>query len=436
MSSKYLLLGFCLVVLLSAPLAGVGGWRIVGILGEQTQGWVAWTDFVNLYTGASLLARTPGQVYSPAAQQAFEQALTDPGHPYLGFFLPPPSAVLVTWLGWLPYSAAYAAWLGLGLACVAGAAWLLGQTLRGRLAWLAGLLLFLPVLEGLGQGQTSALLLLGMAGLARGLSSPSAVASGGSRAARQPEAVQTRSWLWLALLACLLKPQLGLVPLLALLLDRRFGTLLRAAAALAGLSLVGLLLAGPELLSSYRALSSDKLVDSLTAPPDFLPGPTLLHAMQRFFGTGMLADALGLCLAALVLVGVGWAWRGGVLPDDRRLLQVAVLPLASVLVAPYALIHEVSCWPVAFCLLERYTRQRPLARALLLVTAIGVWFTAELAVLEPNATRGADLAALLGLLLVVAIIRDLALTRRPTAAALRVPTIPAWPPVALGRRTR
>jgi hypothetical protein len=63
-----------------------------------------------------------------------------------------------------------------------------------------------------------------------------------------------------------------------------------------------------------------------------------------------------------------------------------------------------------------------------------VWLTGALAVLEPNASRGADLAALLGLAVVVWLLRDLAVTPRRTAAALPLPTMPAWRPARPARR--
>jgi hypothetical protein len=142
---------------------------------------------------------------------------------------------------------------------------------------------------------------------------------------------------------------------------------------------------------------------------------------------------VGLGIDLLLAGGLAWAWRGGLLFDERRLLQVALLPLVAVLAAPYALVHELSCWPVTLCLLERYTRQRPLPRALVLLLGTCIWLTADLAVVDPNPSRGADLAALLGLGLAVCLVavlstrRDRALMPDQPVAQAGLPTISACP---------
>jgi hypothetical protein len=86
------------------------------------------------------------------------------------FYLPPYATVLVSWLGWLPYGVAYLVWLAVGLACVALAIALIAPRLTG---WATPLcfclaMLYLPVVLGLAQGQTSAVSLLACAAVVRG----------------------------------------------------------------------------------------------------------------------------------------------------------------------------------------------------------------------------------------------------------------------------
>lgn len=395
--ARYALTRVCvLTALASAPFALFDLAKVVGLTLDQLVG-PAWpSDFLNLYSGAYLIVHAPADLYNFAAQTAVQQAALGHQHPIVPFLLPPYAAVAIGWLGLVPYGTAYLLWLLVGIGSVVAAAHLLaGQrhTTRDTVRWTAGLLLFLPVVEGLGQAQTSAVMLLSLAGLARGL--PDDVT------------LKNKKWLWLALVGCALKPQLGPFILLALVLDRRFGTLWRASLVIAGLAAISLLLAGPELISTYRQVSAGKLAESLLASPDFLPGPTVLHAAQRLLGSGLAAAAITLVIDAAMLAAVAWAWRRGLAPGPDRLLQLALLPLVAILAAPYALIHELSAWPVSLGLLLQYTRFRSLSRAIVLALASAIWIAADLGVMDPNPTRGADVAAVLGLLAVGYILASL-----------------------------
>ena len=379
MAARYVLRLVCLLAATgSAPFALFDLAKIVQLTADQLSG-PAWpTDFLNLYSGAYLMVHAPNDLYNPHAQLAVQEAALGFAHPLVPFLLPAYSALAAAWLGLLPYGTAYLAWLVVGVACILVSAFLLAG--RHVLVAAAGLLLFLPVVEGLGQAQTSALLLLSLAALAYGLT-------------RHAEP----RWLWLAIVGCVIKPQFAPPLLLALAGDRRYRMLWRAGLVVAALLTASLLLAGHGLISSYRDLSTTKLNEALFASADYLPGPTLLHAAQRFLGPNSLVDGLALSIDGLLLGAVVWAWRHGLASDAQRLLQLALLPLVAVLAAPYALIHELSCWPVSFSFLLRYTQGRPAERALVLLLAAAIWVAADLGVMEPNGTRGADFAALLGL---------------------------------------
>jgi hypothetical protein len=149
--------------------------------------------------------------------------------------------------------------------------------------------------------------------------------------------------------------------------------------------------------AAFSLASNQKLLETFTADPTFLLGPTLLHASRWYLGSGPVALGVWLSLEAAALAVVVWVWRGGFGAGDERLLQLAILPIASVVISPYALIYELTGWLVSFWLLWRYTRYRPRARAFLLWLTAGVWVAGDIGVALPLA-GGADAAAVLGLL--------------------------------------
>jgi hypothetical protein len=151
--------------------------------------------------------------------------------------------------------------------------------------------------------------------------------------------------------------------------------------------------------AAYSLVSSQKLVETLTADPTFLIGPTLLHASHWFLGVTTGADLIAALLGLMAVAAAGFMWRTGARSDDALLLQLAVLPIVSIIVAPYALIYELTSWLATFWLLWRYTENRSGARAGVLWFTSAVWIFGDLGVAVPRA-GGADLAAILGLGLV------------------------------------
>jgi hypothetical protein len=351
---------------------------LLGIVSAQLRGAAHGTDFLNLYASAYLVLHDPSRVYDLEAQLAVQRGLTGWQSPIVPFFLPPYAALPFVLLALLPYGAAYALWLLLNGACLAGSALLLAPRWGGRwspLVWLGLALVFLPAFLGLVQGQTSALMLLAFACLVRLWGS-------------------SRSW---ALAACtlvwLIKPQLALPLLVALLLARRFDVLPRLAGLLAVLSAAALVVLTPSGFALYVRVALGKFGETMAADPSFLPGATLLAAAHWFFGLNWPAHVLG-----FVLVGAAWLAFALIWRTDSTGARLAAIPVLAIAGAPYALVHELTTWLAAFWLLWGMTHDRPAARAALLWLTVAVWIAGDVGVIAPL-HGGAAIAALLGLIL-------------------------------------
>jgi hypothetical protein len=213
----------------------------------------------------------------------------------------------------------------------------------------------------------------------------------------------SNGWLLaLGALAWTLKPQFAPCIVVALLLARRGDAVACLAVMLGALSALALQMLGPVAIGGYLHLSQQKFQEVFVADPTFLPGPTLLNASQRLLGLGWPAQLLAAALSVIALVALGTIWWRGLAHDDAALAQLAALPVASIICAPYALAYELTTWLASFWLLWVYTRRRPVARAMLVWLTAGVWLAGDVAVVSPVA-GGADLAALLGLWLLLMI---------------------------------
>jgi hypothetical protein len=379
-----------IVASVSALPAAYDLWKVASIAIAQLSGPATPTDFLNLYAGAALMLCQPWATFQLDAQLVLQRSLTGNESQLVPFYLPPYAALALAWLAWLPYGMAYLVWLVAGVSCLVIAAYLLAPhwTRWYPLVWLGVAMLFLPTVLGLGQGQTSALMLLCFAVLARALLERSMLS--GARAG-------SASWgVALGMVGWLLKPQLAPLLLLALTRARRWRVLGLGAAAVGVLGALGVWRLGPAATVDYLALSRDKTQDALAGDPVLLIGPTLLHASHMLLGVNMLALGVAAALVAAVVGSCIYVWWSGPAQDDAILLQLAILPVAAVVAAPYALIYELTAWLGAFWLLLRYTHHRPRAQRALLWLASAVLIAANLGVAEPH-TFGADAAALLGL---------------------------------------
>jgi Glycosyltransferase family 87 len=374
----------CLVVAAASAVHAVYDLgRLGSLIASQASGAAQGTDFLNLYTGADLLLHAPRDLYDLGAQQAVEQALTGRQSLIVPFLLPPYGALLVSWLALVPYGTAYIGWLVIGVVCVAVSAAWMAPHWGGRwypLVWVALALLYLPAFLGLVQGQTTALMLLAFAGVHRWLRT-------------QPPA----TWqLAVCLLVWTLKPQLVPWLVVGLLLARRRAAVVVVLGILGALSLVAAAVIPPVAISAYGQLTRQKLQEVFIPDISLLPGPTLLHAAEWSLGYGWSALVAAAALVGIAVVAFGVIWRRGAATDDAILVQLAALPIVSIICAPYALVHELTAWLASFWLLWEYTRCRPIARAIVLWVTAGVWVAGDTGVVVPLA-GGSDFAALLGL---------------------------------------
>jgi hypothetical protein len=377
-----------IVASVSALPAAYDLWKVASIAIAQLSGPATPTDFLNLYAGAALMLRQPWATFQLDAQLLLQRSLTGHEGQLVPFYLPPYAALALAWLAWLPYGVAYFVWLAAGLSCVLVAAYLLAPhwTRWYPLVWLGLAMLFLPTVLGLGQGQTSALMLLCFAVLARAFLERSTLSGWGSG-----------SWgAALGIAGWLLKPQLAPLLLLALARARRWRVLAIGAAAVGVLGALGIWRLGPAATVDYLSLSRDKTQDALAGDPVLLIGPTLLHASHMLLGVNTLALGVASVLVAAAVGSCIYVWWSGPARDDAILLQLAILPVAAVVAAPYALIYELTAWLGAFWLLLRYAHHRPRAQRALRWLVSAVLIAANLGVAEPH-TFGADAAALLGL---------------------------------------
>ena len=190
-------------------------------------------DFLAFYAAGKLvLDGQAASLYDAPALAAIQRTIipTPVGaNGYMPFINPPFAAVAFAPLAALPAQAARATWALVSLALLAIAAARIARPLPGRERVVGALLLVLsfPAYHSLAEGQWSAAMLLG------GLEAL--------------EAARRGSWqlAGLALATWWLKPQLIALPLLALALDRRWGTVAwsvlgGAALTLASLPFVGL----------------------------------------------------------------------------------------------------------------------------------------------------------------------------------------------------
>jgi hypothetical protein len=337
-------------VLASAPLVAYSLGLLLSYTATQLGGAAVPTDFVNYYTAGRTFLETPGNLYRPDAEAARQRLLADGQDIYSQFQNLPLVALLMAPLAVLPYGVAYLAYWLLNLGLLAGSAALLAPA-RWPL-WTLLALFFLPVEFALVDGQTSFWLLFGFAA-----------------------SIRLRAPLWL--LAWALKPQLLPLPLLALVLaHKRKSAALLVLVPLALTALV-LSIAGWDSLPRYLQLTRAASQDTLARIN--LPGQTVLGLAQSLLGVGAPATVLAVAAAAVLCALVGWLWWGGLRPDPRRHLQLAMLPVAAVLAAPRANTYELTLWLASAWLLLRYARDVPAHRRYVLLALFVGWWGGNLA---------------------------------------------------------
>ena len=277
-------------------------------------GWVtqrsapAGFDFIAIYASARLVATgNAGAVTDRDAIFAVEHATLPERTIFLNNPNPPALSLVLAPLGALPFDLAYAVMLTLGVAALAGAAFLMAPlaAVDQRLRLFPFALLAPPSTIALAQGQTTPLVLLALAA-----------------SLRAPPAL---SGALLGLLA--LRPQL--LPLFAVIAlvdrQRRVPFLVVVAA----IVLVSLLMVGPG--GAVRYL--DLLVP---AAAELRPGELGLAALVRRIGVGPFDPAIASLLlsAVAILVAAAFLVRA---PAERRM---TLAPAATLLAVPHVLLHD------------------------------------------------------------------------------------------------
>jgi hypothetical protein len=355
------LLGLVLVVGVgSAPFVIYSLGLLFAYVAAQLSGPALATDFLNYYTAGRMVFDAPRTLYVPEAEAAVQRTLTGGGDVYAQFQNFPHVALFFAPLGALPYGAAYLAWCTLNLVLLAASARLLAPPTRGGwVLWSILALLYLPVEMALVDGQTPFVLLFGFA-------------------------VWVRSGAWAGLLVWAFKLQLLAVPAVGLLLSRQVAGLATLVGMPLGLSAGVLALAGPDSVSRFLEISRAATENTLARV--YLPGQTMLGLSQSLLGVGQLAVVAAVVASAAVYGLVAYMWRGGLLRDERRCLQLAALPIAAVIAGARANTYELTVWLATAWLLVRYAAEAPARRGLAIAVVSVGWIGGNLAFLTERST--------------------------------------------------
>jgi hypothetical protein len=131
-------------------------------------------------------------------------------------------------------------------------------------------------------------------------------------------------------------------------------------------------------------------------------GQSLLGLWQVILQPGPFAVLLYAVSAGVIAAGLAVLWWRGLHADARRNLQLATLPIATVLVAPHALVYELTPWIASGWLLLRYTETRPAARISVLALCVVGWAAANVVTLTER-NLGFPLAVPVGLAMLAGI---------------------------------
>lgn len=310
------------------------------------------TDFRAFYSAGQIVASGRGaQLYDLHEQYSWQALVAglDDYEQLLAYLNPPFAALPFALLSHLPLERAYALWTLINLAVFAGIGLWITYLLRGSrstvpVAAAIMTMTFLPAFVTLVQGQWSLLLTAGLL-----LS---------WRALRDEKDIQ--AGLWLGVLA--VKPQLLLLPIAALLWQRRWRAV-GGLAASCGLALVlSWAISGFGGLSAYVALISEaaRWGDRFGIHPQALY--TLRGLAHAWLRTDDPIQALPFWAAGICLViGLLWyGWRPGhYRQEPGPALQWAMLVIAALLVSPHAYNHDLSLLIVSGALVSLALTEMP-----------------------------------------------------------------------------
>jgi hypothetical protein len=303
-------------------------------------------DFLNVWMAGHALGQgLVGEVFHMVRYNALIASVFGPSPDLYGWSYPPHVFVVLSGFGFLPYPLALALWSALGLAAYLWAA--LGRGVTIERALLIGFAPAVAIVLFCGQnGLFTAALILG--------------------ALRFLDSRPLLAGLLLGLLT--LKPQLGLLFPLMLVLTGRWRVIASAAATAAALVLASLALVGPEAWEGYVRLAipmqRDVLATATGLPAVMMPTP---YMQARLLGAAPeVAMAAQVPFSLAAVAAVVWTFRRA---RDPALQAVALLA-AGLLVTPYAFNYDMPALVAATAALA-CARPWPLAaqRLFLLVWA-------------------------------------------------------------------
>jgi len=283
---------------------------------RDVAGYVIGRDFLNFWTmGRQALSDNPSQFYDWQVYNPYLQAFLGADYPLQQWSYPPQFMLLAMPLGQLPYLIAYGLWTGLGLAALYHAArpWL---TDRRAVAVLflspAALLCFV---SGQNAFFTAAALIM---------------------IYRWRDERPVLAGLILGLLT--LKPQMGLLFPLILLISRRWSLFATAAGTAIALVLATLAVFGTDPFTAYVELAMPIQKSVVTDPTKIIQSlmPTLYMSLRLAGLPGEVCTILQ-AAAFIVMAGlVSWAY----LRRRDPLLSFALLLTATALSTPYMLSYD------------------------------------------------------------------------------------------------
>ncbi len=308
-------------------------------------------DFLSVYIGARAVVTGHGAaVYDLALQRTLTDAAIAPftRSLLLPFIYPAYMAVALAPLGALPYPVAFVLWDLINVAIVARVLFRLVPSTAARRDERIALVLivasFVPLLLGLLQGQFQLVVLLGLVEMVLAL-----------RAGHERRA---GAWLLLGLA----KPHLILLPLLALLLARRWRTLAVFIAGSAAVLAGSLMVVGNWLLPYLRLLTGfSGSGEELSNYPDAMSNwrgllTVLSGGDQGAVTLGLLIglDLLGVAaIVALYLRAPGRGVATGRPATTADEVRMAGAILAGLLISPYLYLHDTVPALLAGCMLWR-----------------------------------------------------------------------------------
>jgi hypothetical protein len=316
-------------------------------------------DFPSLYSGAKLVGEEPSALYDLKKQLAIQKAIDSRiGDSALAFAYPPSTALLLMPLGWLSFSGAF-----LVMTFVNGLALLLALKLlvnhlqlnreQSRWLWLSTVCNF-GVHSTILQGQTSLLILLLVVLFMRS-------------AGRTAESAGAGAWCG----ALFIKPQLMVVPLLALIARRRWRAVGFALIVIAAAASFSALLVGQQGIADYLAIVfrfSGSASDLGTNPQDMHN----LRALAYYALTGPAALSVWIVLSALVIGGAYWLNTKDSQQQAGAAAQWIGTAAAMLLVSPHLHAHDLALLVLSSAwLLKLFPAALPLGVALILI-AVGI----------------------------------------------------------------